>query len=260
MRMRMRITTLPRLALVMSPSWLSRPTHPLVLSRASISRTDLAAAGAVAAPRAKCQWKLTWLPRGRTGARRSWCATSRTSTRRRWARLRGAAWCVCLSLTLLSVAASQMLLDEINETHRGKYDFFYLPIDFKNRCNVGYAFMNFIDFKDIISFYHTYNAKKWRLFNSEKVRGLALRQSRLRVAFDPRLPAQICQLSYGRIQGKDSLVTRFQNSSLMDKEAGCRPLLFQSSGPRKGEPEEFPVRAARHSGRSHNRGHHHHRR
>merc|ERR1719440_2500541 len=95
----------------------------------------------------------------------------------------------------------RMLLRELEEWgFNSLFDFFYLPIDFKNRCNVGYAFMNFIDFKDIISFYHTYNAKKWRLFNSEKVRGLALRQSRLRVAFDPRLPAQICQLSYGRIR------------------------------------------------------------
>lgn len=69
-----------------------------------------------------------------------------------------------------------MLLDEINETHTGTYDFFYLPIDFKNRCNVGYAFMNFIDFRDIVSFYHKYNGQKWRLFNSEKVRrpGLAI--------------------------------------------------------------------------------------
>jgi len=63
-----------------------------------------------------------------------------------------------------------MLLDEINETHQGLYDFFYLPIDFKNRCNVGYAFMNFINFQDIVSFYHQYNGKKWRHFNSEKVR------------------------------------------------------------------------------------------
>lgn len=51
-----------------------------------------------------------------------------------------------------------------------------------------------------------FNGKKWEKFNSEKVASLA----------------------YGRIQGKVALITHFQNSSLMNEDKWCRPILFQS--------------------------------
>ncbi|XAR52794.1 hypothetical protein NMG60_11021069 [Bertholletia excelsa] len=103
---------------------------------------------------------------------------------------------------------SKMLLAAIDENHRGTYDFLYLPIDFKNKCNVGYAFINMLSPSHIIPFYEEFNGKKWEKFNSEKIASLA----------------------YARIQGKAALVLHFQNSSLMNEDKRCRPILFQSEG------------------------------
>ncbi|KAF5196619.1 Mei2-like [Thalictrum thalictroides] len=114
---------------------------------------------------------------------------------------------------------SKMLLAAIDERHRGTYDFIYLPIDFKNKCNVGYAFINMIDPLQIVPFYQAFNGKKWEKFNSEKVASLA----------------------YARIQGKAALVAHFQNSSLMNEDKRCRPILFHSDGPNAGDQEPFPM-------------------
>ncbi|XP_031277248.1 protein MEI2-like 1 isoform X2 [Pistacia vera] len=114
---------------------------------------------------------------------------------------------------------SKMLLAAIDEHCRGTYDFIYLPIDFKNKCNVGYAFINMIDPRQIIPFYQAFNGKKWEKFNSEKVASLA----------------------YARIQGKSALIAHFQNSSLMNEDKRCRPILFHTDGPNAGDPEPFPM-------------------
>lgn len=61
------------------------------------------------------------------------------------------------------------LTSEINKTSRDRYDFFYLPIDFKNQCNMGYAFINFVHRAYILDFYYTFDSKKWPSYNSVKV-------------------------------------------------------------------------------------------
>ncbi|CAA6660054.1 unnamed protein product [Spirodela intermedia] len=114
---------------------------------------------------------------------------------------------------------SEMLSAAIGEHHRGTYDFLYLPIDFKNNCNMGYAFINMIDSQKIIPVYQAFNGKKWEKFNSDKVASLA----------------------YARIQGKAALIAHFKNSSLMNEDIRCRPILFRSDGPNAGDPEPFPV-------------------
>jgi len=109
-----------------------------------------------------------------------------------------------------------MLLSEFKDGGHGPgtIDFFYLPIDFRNKCNRGYAFVNFVDFRDVVTFHQAYNGKHWKIFKSDK----------------------ICDITYARIQGKTGMMKRFQNSALMEKDPEYRPLVFSS----EGEIVDFP--------------------
>ena len=93
-----------------------------------------------------------------------------------------------------------MLLEKIDFNHYGRYNFFYLPIDPKNHCNVGYAFINFAQPGYILPFYDEFNAKSLGRFNSSK----------------------IIDLTYGRIQGKRALVNNFSHQ--VDRKV--RPLIL----------------------------------
>ncbi|XP_033148305.1 protein MEI2-like 2 isoform X5 [Brassica rapa] len=80
-----------------------------------------------------------------------------------------------------------MLVAEIDEKHKGDYDFLCLPIEFK--CNMGYAFVNMVSPLHIVPFQQTFNGKVWENFNSGKVASLA----------------------YAEIQGKSALASYMQN-------------------------------------------------
>ncbi|KAF8077377.1 hypothetical protein N665_1043s0022 [Sinapis alba] len=96
----------------------------------------------------------------------------------------------------------KMLVAEIDEKHKGDYDFLCLPIEFKNKCNMGYAFVNMVSPLHIVPFQQTFNGKIWEKFNSGKLASLA----------------------YAEIQGKSALASYMQkNPSPMKDEKHLFP-------------------------------------
>ncbi|KGY15042.1 hypothetical protein PABG_12157 [Paracoccidioides brasiliensis Pb03] len=97
-----------------------------------------------------------------------------------------------------------MLKDIVDETSHGKYDFMYLRIDFANNCK---------------SFAKARAGHSWNCFNSDK----------------------IAEISYATIQGKDCLVQKFRNSSVMLEHPSFRPKIFHTgTGPVAGTEDRFP--------------------
>lgn len=108
----------------------------------------------------------------------------------------------------------KMLLERIDAKHSGRYDFFYLPIDLKNNCNVGYAFINMSDPIFVVALYEDLHGQTWERFNSEK----------------------ICELTYGRIQGKHALVDNFQSAVDLRK---VKPAVFLSRQATEAERKQI---------------------
>ena len=91
--------------------------------------------------------------------------------------------------------------------------------DFANNCNVGYAFINFEDPWQIIDFVNARAGHRWNRFNSDKV----------------------AEVSYATIQGKDCLVQKFRNSSVMLEHPSFRPKIFHTNGSLSaGQEDSFP--------------------
>ncbi|XP_042757802.1 protein terminal ear1 homolog [Lactuca sativa] len=96
--------------------------------------------------------------------------------------------------------------DSIDEKNSiSAYDFLYLPIDFNNRVNAGFAFVNFTTPEAASRFRDTFHGKHWDFFDSPK----------------------IAEITRARIQGKRRLVN---NCKTMDFSYGSEedmPVSFE---------------------------------
>jgi hypothetical protein len=92
----------------------------------------------------------------------------------------------------------------LDEQCFGCYDFVYLRIDFKSGCNVGYAFINFANVHGMIALIDNIERRCWVGYRSNKA----------------------AEISYATIQGREALIQKFRNSSVMQETPFCRPRLF----------------------------------
>ena len=114
--------------------------------------------------------------------------------------------------------SSQTLLEEIDIACKGKYDFFYLPIDTENNLNLGYSFINFVSPLHIIYFYHLFKARKWNHFKSHKE----------------------CDLTFAKFQGKVELTAHLEKNMNKLDENKKLPMLFTITTPPKVDmPKEY---------------------
>lgn len=116
----------------------------------------------------------------------------------------------------------EMLIKQLSQEFGGQFDFLYLPIDFKNKCNVGYGFINFRTeetYESFVSQFHGVDVRKCLPgLNSKK----------------------IVEVTPARVQGKQENVRRLRNSPVMNQlqdHPEWMPLLFNA----EGIEEPFPM-------------------
>ena len=120
-----------------------------------------------------------------------------------------------------------LLLIELNEDFRGKFDTIYLPQDKIRDSNLGFGFINFINPFHLILFYEKFMGKKWNFFNSQKK----------------------CFLAYSNYQGKNDLVNYilkklgikdFYQNNILNKK--LRKSIFINDVKNIKVPIEIPIK------------------
>ncbi|MED6217498.1 hypothetical protein PIB30_018308 [Stylosanthes scabra] len=99
------------------------------------------------------------------------------------------------------------------------YDFVYLPIDFNNKCNVGYGFVNMTTPEATLRLYKAFHLQHWEVFNSRK----------------------ICEVTYARVQGLEALKEHFKNSKFPCEMEHYLPVVFSPPRDGKSLTEPLPI-------------------
>lgn len=114
--------------------------------------------------------------------------------------------------------------------YKGDIDFLYLPIDFRNKCNVGYCFLNFRTSKALARFRDEFHGQQ----SGEKLPGFNSKK--------------VLEVSPARVQGLHPNIVRLQGSPIMarasiDKE--WLPILLDPTGKILDFPMVMPQAPAR---------------
>ncbi|CAN1312866.1 Protein terminal ear1 [Linum perenne] len=115
------------------------------------------------------------------------------------------------------INCNEQINNHDDEQPFSSYDFVYLPIDFNNKCNVGYGFVNMTSPQAARRLYKAFHGQHWEVFNSKK----------------------ICEVTYARVQGLEALKEHFKNSKFPSETEHYLPVVF--SPPRDGRELTEPV-------------------
>ena len=117
-----------------------------------------------------------------------------------------------------------LLLDELNRNFEQKFDIVYLPQDYINNSNLGFGFINFVNYMHLILFYDEFVGKKWNCFNSKKR----------------------CQLAYSKYQGRNELMkyihTKLGISNLDNNNENIKKSFFINHNKNARAPIEIPIK------------------
>lgn len=104
-----------------------------------------------------------------------------------------------------------------NVGFEGMYDFLYLPVDFRNKCNLGYAFINMCTSPATSRLHRAFHMRRW----------------------DEQSSRKICEVTFARVQGRDALIEHFRAAKFPNVEdSDLQPMVFTQ---REGEVASVPV-------------------